>query len=95
MGSLKGTLNAAEGIPGRALSTAWSTYTDQEESQVRRTKAGGCNGTDLNPSQLCFGDLAFTFLSMAQWKLNRSGESSVHKRDFFFSVKKNCFCLIE
>lgn len=95
MGSLKGRLNSAEGIPGRAPSTAWSTDTDQEESQVRDTKTEGCNGIDLNPSQLCFGDLCFSFLSVAQWKLNSSGESSVHKRDFFFSTKKNCFCLIE
>lgn len=95
MGSLKGIVNTAEGIPGRAPSTAWSTYTDQEESQVRDTKTDGCNGIDLNPSQPCFGDLCFSFLSVAQWKLNRSGESSVHKRDFFFSTKKNCFCLIE
>lgn len=46
------------------------------------------------PSPACFGDLCFIFLSRVRWKLNRSGENPVHKRDFFFSTK-NCFCLIE
>jgi hypothetical protein len=53
MDGLKGILNTAEGTcPGRALSTIWSTYTDQEESPAIDEKTGGYNGPDLDPPQL-------------------------------------------